>query len=287
MRLRLSRDTENRARHASLRPPLTPQDRAPRRALVDDAFRASLGHDFARIPIHAAFGAGAPLAPELRSYFEQRFGADLGSVRIHTGTAAAQLARQFDARAFALADRVGFDTGEFSPCTPDGRRLLAHEIAHVLQQRRGASGTASAPAALDADADRAADVAVVSDGPASVQLGAPEALALQRRTRSGSSSGWGSSTRSVTSRAVTEARVQSEVTRLRPEIPWAINVPGMMLFDSNFYGDSGLYDFRGHVMSGGELNNYFIAMAMANQGYSWSAVLGNRRAARARPRQSR
>jgi hypothetical protein len=59
MRLRLSRDTENRARHASLRPPLTPQDRAPRPALVDDAFRASLGYDFARIPIHAAFGAGA------------------------------------------------------------------------------------------------------------------------------------------------------------------------------------------------------------------------------------
>src|SRR5690606_20906953 len=74
----------------------------------------------------------------------------------------------------------------------------------------------------------------------------------------------------VVSESATEARVAREVTRLRPEIPWAINVFSMMVFDSNFYGDSGVFNFRGREMRGGELNNYFIAMAMSHQCYSWA-----------------
>jgi hypothetical protein len=77
---------------------------------------------------------GAPLPPAVRSYFEPRFGHDFSRVRIHADGQAAAAARAVRARAFTLGDHVVFDSGEFAPATAEGRRLIAHELAHVVQQ---------------------------------------------------------------------------------------------------------------------------------------------------------
>ncbi len=82
----------------------------------------------------APLGGGQPLPPTLRSEFEGQLGSDLGGVRIHSGPRAAEAAQSIDARAFTKGSDIVFDQGQYAPGTADGRRLLAHEVAHVHQQ---------------------------------------------------------------------------------------------------------------------------------------------------------
>jgi hypothetical protein len=89
--------------------------------------------------LSALAGGGQPLPPGVRSYFEPRFGRDLGDVRLHTDPAAGQLARSVDARAFTLGKSIVFGPGEYAPGSMAGRHLIAHELTHVLQQRKHAS----------------------------------------------------------------------------------------------------------------------------------------------------
>ncbi len=81
--------------------------------------------------------AGGPLDPPTRSFFEERLGTGLGDVRVHTGERAAASAQALGARAYAVGRDVVFGAGEYRPATPSGARLLAHELAHVVQQRAG------------------------------------------------------------------------------------------------------------------------------------------------------
>ena len=82
-------------------------------------------------------GRGSPLPAAARSYFEPRFGRDFTPVRVHTGPQAASLARSIDAQAFTVNRDMVFGAGRYQPETPAGRRLLAHELTHVVQQSRG------------------------------------------------------------------------------------------------------------------------------------------------------
>lgn len=79
-------------------------------------------------------GGGQPLPAAERSFFEPRFGQDFGQVRLHTGSEAASLAQAVGAQAFTLGREIVFDQGEFQAGTSGGRELLAHELAHVVQQ---------------------------------------------------------------------------------------------------------------------------------------------------------
>lgn len=72
-----------------------------------------------------------------RDYFEPRFGADFGRVRIHAGPHAGESARAINARAYTLGSAVVFGAGEYQPETIPGKRLLAHELTHVVQQNGG------------------------------------------------------------------------------------------------------------------------------------------------------
>jgi hypothetical protein len=81
-----------------------------------------------------ALGGGQPLSDGERRFFEPRFGAGLGAVRVHTGPRAAALADAFSAQAFAWGPHVVFGAGRFAPQTAPGRRLLAHELAHTVQR---------------------------------------------------------------------------------------------------------------------------------------------------------
>jgi hypothetical protein len=94
-------------------------------------------------------GEGAPLPLTARDYFEPRFGRPLDHVRIHTGVDAARAARAFSARAFTVGRDIVFALGEFAPDSSDGRRLLAHELTHVIQQGESGPRIARAPLNLD------------------------------------------------------------------------------------------------------------------------------------------
>jgi hypothetical protein len=82
---------------------------------------------------------GEPLDPAARAFMELRFGHDFSQIRVHTDSMAAHSAQAFGARAYTIGSHVVFGTGQYAR-TGDGMRLLAHELAHVVQQRRpGAS----------------------------------------------------------------------------------------------------------------------------------------------------
>ena len=93
-------------------------------------------------------GGGSPLAADIRNGMEAQLGADLSSVRVHTGSDSATAAEEFGARAFTVGRDVHFGGGQFTPGTKEGDRLLAHELTHTVQTQR--SGV-QRKAAHDAD----------------------------------------------------------------------------------------------------------------------------------------
>jgi hypothetical protein len=102
-----------------------------------------------------ASSAGQPLDPATRAFMESRFASDFGSVRVHTDATAAASADALDARAYTIGHTIVFATGEFAPATVEGRRLLAHELAHVVQQRRAGHGVSGDEAHSERRADAA------------------------------------------------------------------------------------------------------------------------------------
>jgi hypothetical protein len=97
---------------------------------------------------------GAPLDAGARAFFEPRFGRDFSAVRVHTGALAASSARAVSAEAYTVGRNIVFRQGAFEPGADRGRRLLAHELTHVVQQ--GAAPPAPDGGAHDAAAPRAA-----------------------------------------------------------------------------------------------------------------------------------
>ena len=98
--------------------------------IADDTISAAVG------------GAGAPLPASTRAFMEPRLGFDFSHVRIHADGAAADAARSVNARAFTLGRDIVFGAGSFSPDTFGGQRLIAHELAHVVQQGEGVAPNA-------------------------------------------------------------------------------------------------------------------------------------------------
>jgi hypothetical protein len=88
---------------------------------------------------------GMPLPPALRADMEGRFGRDFSGVRIHTGSDAESAAEDLHAHAFTTGEHISFASGAYQPGTSAGRKLLAHELTHVVQQR-GDLGRIPAPA---------------------------------------------------------------------------------------------------------------------------------------------
>lgn len=116
-------------------------------------------------------GPGQPLDLQTRAFMEPRFGHDFSRVRVHADGHAAESARAVGALAYTVGHHIVFDAGQHAPATMVGRRLMAHELAHVVQQTRAAAGALPARLAVDAavtpaerDADAIADRVI---GPAS------------------------------------------------------------------------------------------------------------------------
>ena len=90
-------------------------------------------------------GGGNQLPGDVRTRFESHFGFDFASVRIHTDASAARAATQLHADALTRGADIAFAPGRFAPGTPRGDRLLAHELAHVVQQAGGAAAEGLSP----------------------------------------------------------------------------------------------------------------------------------------------
>jgi len=84
--------------------------------------------------IQSIRSGGQHLPESVRAYFEPRFGYDFSQVRVHTGTQAAEAARALNAQAFTFGRNLVFGVGQYAPQAIDGRRMLAHELTHVVQQ---------------------------------------------------------------------------------------------------------------------------------------------------------
>lgn len=97
--------------------------------------RANAGSIESRI--ESASSSSVPIAESARAPLEDRFGVDFSGVRIHTDSAASSLSNDLDALAFTHGRDIYFASGQYSPSTPSGQRLLAHELTHVVQQSGG------------------------------------------------------------------------------------------------------------------------------------------------------
>jgi Domain of unknown function (DUF4157) len=100
---------------------------------------------------------GQPLDSGTRAIMEARFGYDFSGVRAHSGTAAEQSARDMNANAYTVGQNIVFGAGQFAPHQSFGRTLIAHELAHVVQQ-----GSTKYPAASQGNCERDAEDAAVS-----------------------------------------------------------------------------------------------------------------------------
>lgn len=101
---------------------------------IDDSLMVST---YLQRKIQSLKNGGQSLSGSERAFFEHRFRADFRSVRVHSDSRAAHIARSINARAFTLGRDVVFGAGEYAPGTRHGKRLIAHELTHVLQQNRG------------------------------------------------------------------------------------------------------------------------------------------------------
>ncbi len=125
---------------------------------------------------------GQPLDAATRAMMESRFGYDFGRVRVHADGTAAESAAAVNALAYTVGHHVAFGAGQLAPDTHRGRRLMAHELAHVVQQG-GETGNLSA-LALDSPqgeseraAERMADLVVAGE---SAHVGRGAAVSVQR-----------------------------------------------------------------------------------------------------------
>lgn len=112
----------------------------------------SIVHDVLR-------SSGQPLDQATRAFMEPRFGHDFSRVRVHTDARAAESARAVSALAYTVGPDVVFGAGQYAPKKAHGQQLLAHELAHVVQQgqaRSGGSLSAATHARSEAEARRAA-----------------------------------------------------------------------------------------------------------------------------------
>jgi hypothetical protein len=113
---------------------------------------------------------GHPLDAETRTVMGSRFGRDFSGVRVHTDMAAAETAVQLNAAAYTVGHHIVFAPGRYAPADPGGRRLLAHELTHVVQQDGFTDAAASSEISIgpvgdvfEREAEHAADLVMAAE----------------------------------------------------------------------------------------------------------------------------
>jgi peptidoglycan/xylan/chitin deacetylase (PgdA/CDA1 family) len=108
-----------------------------RRELIKDNQEEKAGQEVPSIVSQALSSGGDPLDKDSRTSMEQKFGHDFSQVKIHTGELAAQSAFSINALAYTSGNNIVFNDGQYNPGSANGKKLLAHELTHVVQQRAG------------------------------------------------------------------------------------------------------------------------------------------------------
>jgi outer membrane protein OmpA-like peptidoglycan-associated protein len=121
---------------------------------------------------------GEPLDRDTRDYFEPLFGHDFSRVRVHADSTSAVWAQAANAAAYTVSNHIVFGVGRYSPHTHSGQRLLAHELAHIVQQQN-ASGTKSYESKYEVEATEASRKAL-NGQPAVIRLAAAPGVQRQR-----------------------------------------------------------------------------------------------------------
>jgi hypothetical protein len=168
------------------RPAVAPRQRAADHKLLQCKGAAS-PPVFNRAPLmvdQVLNSPGKPLDRETRDFFEPRFGHDFSQVRIHTDGQASESAKLVKANAYTVGNHLAFGSGYYSPQSPKGKKLLAHELAHAVQQsqtRVKRSGTESLQISEPGDpwerqADAMAEKAVRTEESLTPQSSGPRKL---------------------------------------------------------------------------------------------------------------
>ena len=90
--------------------------------------------------IKSSAGSGNRMDAETNSFMSNRFGSNFSEIKIHTDSESINLNRDLNARAFTVGRDIYFNEGEYQPASAQGKKLLAHELTHTIQQGRGAVG---------------------------------------------------------------------------------------------------------------------------------------------------
>jgi len=133
---------------------------------------SGLGQTAAPPIVHEVLrSSGQPLDAVTRAFMEPRFGHDFSRVRIHSDEQAAQSAQAVQARAYTVGSDIVFGSGQFAPNAQAGQRLLAHELAHAVQQDRGASSASPSEGGVLEQAATESAATASSTGSAPIRVG--------------------------------------------------------------------------------------------------------------------
>lgn len=115
------------------------EEKLKRKPKTNDSgsFNQKLASAALQSKLNGSLGKGSPLPGETNEFMGNAIGADFSKVKIHTGSDAVQMNQTLKARAFTYGSDIYFNKGEFNPGTREGKRLLGHELTHVVQQGEG------------------------------------------------------------------------------------------------------------------------------------------------------
>lgn len=176
--------THAQSRHSQMRTPMQVASRLDRPVVQRRVVASSGPAGLSTAGVGEVLrSSGQPLPPSLRASIEPRFGCDFSRVRVHDDSRAAESARALSAQAYTVGPHVVFGANQFRPHERSGLNLVAHELAHVVQQSGATVPDARSQWAIDAnpvletEADRIASQ--VADGPARLTRNA--AAGVQRK----------------------------------------------------------------------------------------------------------
>ena len=126
------------------RQPYEEKEEGPLQAKTSPGHTPSVG-PMTHIRIQSLKGGGQPLPSDTRTFFESRMGQDFSHVRVHANNQAAETAQSIQAKAYTLGNNIVFNAGQYAPDSHEGKRLLAHELTHVVQQTPQAENATTDP----------------------------------------------------------------------------------------------------------------------------------------------
>lgn len=210
-----------------------------------DAFASSVTSPGLIAQINTSRGSGRPLPDSALSFFESRFGHGFGQVRVHTGDNATSMAQAVNARAFTVGSDIFFGAHQYAPQTPAGRRLIAHELTHVIQQG-SSSRTSTAHISNDQPASNATPlqrVPVTAGANVMVQRDVLDYVAIDPQRLVGKA--WLALPRRIKAKVIDKA-IEANLL-LVDKFPGAISLGAVWLFVK-----AGLIGFWGRLKSANE-----------------------------------